>query len=550
MMERDCPFCFPSHDCVVHEDSLVRIICDAFPVSLGHLLVTPRRHVGDWFAAAPSEQQALTAALITARNIVLKSHHPDGFNIGVNVGEAAGQTVPHLHIHLIPRYLGDVDDPTGGVRGVIPAKANYLNPNAVSGSCQGKLIRGGALDPLLERLLSDLDAANKFDLAVAFILPSGVDLLEDHIRDLLSRGGTARILTGDYQFVTDPLALQRLLDLPGSLELRIYQCRERSFHPKAYLISSNSGQWSAYVGSSNLSRTALCEGVEWNYRIESATDTAGLAEVQAAFEALWADPQTLPVTADWLVDYKNRRPKDVNVQVVDNMEPDGEVPTPHLVQEEALEALEDTRTKGNCAGLVVLATGLGKTWLSAFDSNRPEYRRVLFVAHRDEILGQSMRTFRKIRPHARLGRYTGTEKSLDADVLFASVQTLSRLPHLRQFALDAFDYIIIDEFHHAAAATYRKIINYFSPKFMLCLTATPERTDGGNLLGLCEENMVYRCDIGRGITLGLLSPFHYYGVPDNVDYRNIPWRNSRFDENELTAAVATETRAHNVLEQL
>ena len=216
------------------------------------------------------------------------------------------------------------------------------------------------------------------------------------------------------------------------------------------------------------------------------------------------------------------------------------VPEPHAIQVEALKALQTTREAGNTAGLVVLATGLGKTWLSAFDANRPEYKRILFVAHREEILTQARETYRRIRPDARLGLYTGTEKTAEADIVFASIQTLGRRQHLQHFASNWFDYIVMDEFHHAAASTYRRLLDHFTPKFLLALTATPERTDGGDLLALCQENLVYRCDVAAGIERGLLCPFHYFGVPDDVDYRNIPWRNSRFDEEALTAAVATE----------
>lgn len=205
---------------------------------------------------------------------------------------------------------------------------------------------------------------------------------------------------------------------------------------------------------------------------------------------------------------------------------------------------------GNRAGLVVLATGLGKTWLSAFDSDAPEFKRILFVAHREEILTQAIENYRQIRPSATIGRYAGGEHETGRDILFASIQTLSRQTHLDRFARNEFDYIVVDEFHHAAAATYRRLIDHFTPKFLLGLTATPERTDGGDLLALCGENLVYRCDLVEGITRGLLSPFDYYGVPDDVDYSNIPWRNSRFDEEELTNAVATSARADNALDQL
>ncbi|MDP7069265.1 MAG: DEAD/DEAH box helicase, partial [Candidatus Peribacteraceae bacterium] len=162
---------------------------------------------------------------------------------------------------------------------------------------------------------------------------------------------------------------------------------------------------------------------------------------------------------------------------------------------------------------------------------------------------QAMNTFRIIQPEAHLGKYTGLERSISAELVFASVQTLSRKEHLENFETNEFDYIIIDEFHHAAARTYRKIIDYFEPKFLLGLTATPERTDGGDLLGLCGENLVYSCDMSRGIELGLLSPFHYFGVPDEVDYTNIPWRSTRFDPKALENALATQARAENALEQ-
>jgi len=159
-----------------------------------------------------------------------------------------------------------------------------------------------------------------------------------------------------------------------------------------------------------------------------------------------------------------------------------------VIQREALAALQATRQAGNEAGLVVLATGLGKTWLAAFDSTSEAFARVLFVAHREEILAQAMHTFRRIRPQARLGLYTGEEKQPNADVLFASIQTLGRVRHLQRFTPETFDYIVVDEFHHAAARTYRRLIDHFTPKFLLGLTATPERMDGGDLLALCQEN--------------------------------------------------------------
>ena len=595
----ESPFLNPDPTRVFYRSTLVLGIWDAFPVSPGHALLVPTRLVPTWFEATPEEQQALIKAINVAKHAIEEQHGtPDGYNIGINVGEAAGQTVFHLHVHVIPRFKGDVADPRGGVRHVIPAKANYLvqphqtlaeapQPHAKANepiqpnqtlaeapqpheqtephqplakanlpnqsevretptqpytpTTTGKLVKG-LDDPLMPHLLQDLDSATQADIAVAFILQSGVDILEPHLLDLLEqRNGTLRLVTGDYMDATDPDALQRLLDLPGKVHLRLFQTAQSkiSFHPKSYLFTTSNKRSTAYVGSSNLSRSAICTGVEWNYRIAPGAGSE-LQQVRQAFEALFHPPDTVPLNDTTLAHYRKRRkpPAQPLLRTPPDVEPPKEIPGPHPIQQEALRALNQTRERGNKAGLVVLATGLGKTWLSAFDS-------VLFVAHREEILGQAMRTYRRIRPHASFGFYTGQEKSNDANVLFASVQTLGKAKHHQQFPREHFDYIVVDEFHHAAAATYRRLIDYFEPHFLLGLTATPERTDGGDLLGLCGENLVYRCDLAEGIRRDLLCPFRYYGVPDEVDYSNIPWRSSRFDPEALTNAVATQSRAAN-----
>lgn len=522
---------------------------DGFPVSDGHALVVTRRHVPSWFDATEEERAAILRAVDVARAEIEKRASPDGFNLGVNVGTAAGQTVAHIHLHVIPRYAGDVPDPRGGVRHVIPHLANYLAEAPENGAPHtGSVVRGVG-DPLLPHLVAALDHAERVDVAVAFTMESGVRRLEEHLRDVLARGGRVRLLTGDYLGVTEPDALLRLLDLAEGAELRVFESAGLSFHPKSYILHGRGGG-TAFVGSSNLSETALSKGVEWNFRVVTSRDVAGFNDVCAAFETLFTHPKTRPLDAEWVQKYRARRAPPLPSVAGVTPDPIPAPPPPHDVQLEALKALRRTREEGNGAGLVVLATGLGKTWLSAFDTTQAEARRVLFVAHRDEILEQAMRTYRTIRPKAVLGKYTGEEKSPEADVLFASIQTLGRRYHLDRFAPEHFDYIVVDEFHHASASTYRRLLDHFTPKFLLGLTATPERTDGADLLALCGENLVYRCDLGEGIRRGLLSPFDYFGVPDEVDYENIPWRSNRFDEEALTKAVATRARAENALGQL
>lgn len=548
-----CPFCQLESRQVFHDDGVIAGVWDEHPVSPGHALLVPRRHVATWFDADVSEQQALTHAIAVAQRAVLERHRPDGFNIGVNVGAAAGQTILHLHVHVIPRYVGDVPDPRGGVRHVVPWRGNYLQGAPIGDSAVASGLVAGDVDPLLPHLVRHLGNAVSADMAVSFVQPSGMACIDPHLRDLLARGGRLRVLTGDYLDITDPTALLQLLDLEeeGRVELRVFETTGfGAFHPKTYVLADPAGYGVAFVGSANLSASALTHGVEWNYRVVSSSDTRGFGEIQLAFEQLFRHPRTRRLTTDWVASYRRRRVRPLAEPGAVSI-PEEPLPpvVPNAVQEEALSALEASRTAGNRAGLVVLATGLGKTWLSAFDSNRPEFARVLFVAHREEILAQAMKTFRRIRPNAMLGHFTGQAKQPEADVLFASVQTLGRTAHLQRFGAEQFDYIVIDEFHHAAAGTYRRLIEYFSPKFLLGLTATPERSDGGDLLALCQENVVYRCDLDRGIRLGLLAPFRYLGVPDEVDYTNIPWRSTRFDEEALTTAVATQSRALNALEQ-
>ena len=542
-----CPFCTVDLSRIAFMDDLVVGLWDGFPVSPGHLLIVPRRHAATWDELTPEEKRALWESVDKAKAVIQSKHQPDGYNVGFNLGAAAGQTVFHFHLHVIPRYSGDVADPRGGVRHVIPTKANYLKEPVPPTSIAKRLVTGGS-DHLLPHLVRHMDEARQCDIAVAFLLDSGARLIVEHLKDFLARGGSARILVGDYLDVTEPAALRRLSDLNGDLTLRVFVTDRQGFHLKTYIFLSGE-EGVAFVGSSNLSQAALTDSIEWNYKVVSSHDTAAFPEITHGFEELFNDYNSVTVTPEWIGQYEGRRTQAGWQEAGVHFEMPAPQPEPHGIQSQALDALQRTRQDGYTAGLVVLATGLGKTWLAAFDSNRDEFRRILFVAHREEILDQAIETFRQVHPKARFGRMSGDAKDVQADLLFASVQTLGRANHLRNFSADAFDYIVVDEFHHAAAGTYRRIIDHFEPKFLLGLTATPERSDGADLLGLCQENLVFQAGITDGIEGGHLCPFHYFGVPDEVDYRNIPWRSSQFDITELTAAVATEARAENALEQ-
>ncbi|MCB0968133.1 MAG: DEAD/DEAH box helicase family protein, partial [Ilumatobacter sp.] len=531
-------------------------IRDSFPVSPGHTLVVTRRVVPTWWEATADEQHAILDLIDQVRRRLDAELSPDGYNVGFNAGAAAGQTIPHLHVHVIPRFDGDMDDPRGGVRHVIPGRGNYLDAELSTGVGDPSLVT-----PADRRMLTELfrclirEDLDRIDLLVSFVMWSGIQHIGRHLDEALERGAHVRLLTTDYLQVTDTRSLgfflDRLTDGPvGRMEARVFSDPSTSFHPKAYIFTSSAtGDGVAFVGSSNLSHSGVASGVEWNMQ---TTGTRGLVE---EFDRLWNDERCIQLGQEWLTEYERlrqlRRSEEpaerADAPIADIVDEDEPPAKPWSVQAEAMSALEATRLEGHQAGLVVMATGLGKTWLAAFDSTRPEFRRVLFVAHREEILTQARDVYRQIRPGGRLTLFTGGEREPDGDVVFASVQSLHR--NLSQFDTEQFDYIVVDEFHHAAADTYRRVLAHFRPDFMLGLTATPNRSDNADLLALCSDNLVYDCGLVDGVRRQLLSPFRYRAIPDVADYEHIPWRNGRFDPEELTRHVATQDRAEQVLEE-
>jgi superfamily II DNA or RNA helicase/SAM-dependent methyltransferase/SOS-response transcriptional repressor LexA len=417
-----------------------------------------------------------------------------------------------------------------------------------------RLVTGGA-DHFLPHLSEAFTWATQADLAVAFIKTTGLRLLLPDLEAMVETGAPqrVRVLTSDYLDITDPEALRLLLLLQErGAEVRVYTTQEGSFHLKAYIFAKLDGQslaaGVAFIGSSNISRQALQDGLEWNYRVVYPDDS-GLLEARERFDELFGHPKTVALSDAWIEAYEQRRLPPSRSIAPGSHEQEAP-PEPTKIQQEALAALVASRESGYRRGLVVLATGLGKTWLAAFDAVRMGARRILFVAHREEILGQAAATFVRILPKKRVGYYTGRSRDADVDVLCASVQTLAKAEHLERFAPQHFDYVVIDEFHHAAAGTYRRLLAHFAPSFLLGLTATPDRTDQSDILSLCDDNLVYSCHLFAGIQAGLLAPFHYHGIQDeSVDYREVPWRNGRFDPEQLSNKLATLARARHALRE-
>ena len=431
------------------------------------------------------------------------------------------------------------------------------------------LITGRDKHYLLHEIRAALKTATNIEIAVSFIRNSGLNLIIEDIEAAMSsslRNVQLSLLTSDYMNITEPQALKRLMLLKErGADIRVYESKQAtSFHLKSYIFVRNDEQGMtsarAFVGSSNISKTALTDGIEWNYRIDYPNDNdlesvARIQEIRDQYNYLLTLPQVTSLTFDWIAKYEYRYQQARIVTPLHSSaslpgEHEHEIPKPKEHQAEALVALSKARVEGLTKGLVVLATGMGKTYLAAFDVASFNAQKVLFVAHREEILLQAEASFLKILPNKKVGRYSGKQKDEEYDLLFASVQTIGQLAHLNKFAPDAFDYLVVDEFHHAAANGYQRLLQHFTPDFMLGLTATPNRTDGSDILKLCDNNLIYQQDLFDGVKAQVLCPFSYYGIFDKeVDYEHLPWRNGKFDPEKLSNKLATKGRSKHVLKE-
>ena len=394
---------------------------------------------------------------------------------------------------------------------------------------------------LYYQLQMSIEKAKSIDIIVSFLMESGVRMLLKDLGAALDRGAQIRILTGNYLGITQPSALYLIKkELGNRVDMRFYNDKSRSFHPKSYIFHYGR-EGEIYIGSSNLSRSALTSGIEWNYRFSSLDDRKNFNLFFETFLDLFENHSLVIDDAELLQYSKNwHRPavfKDMaRYEAVEDEAGEGKITAlfePRGAQIEALYALEDSRAEGAARALVQAATGVGKTYLAALDSAK--YKRVLFVAHREEILKQAAASFKNVRPSDDCGFFTGKQKDTNKPLIFASVATLGREEYLTEkyFAPDYFDYLVIDEFHHAVNEQYRRIVTYFKPRFLLGLTATPERLDGKNIYELCDYNVPYEISLKEAINKGMLVPFHYYGIYDETDYSALSVVKGRYIETEL-----------------
>ncbi|RSK34281.1 DEAD/DEAH box helicase [Bhargavaea beijingensis] len=424
----------------------------------------------------------------------------------------------------------------------------------VTSISQSSLFTGSKAEPnMLEELRREILTADEIDWLVSFVKWSGTRIVLDELRQFTLRGGKLRVITTSYMEATDYKALEELSKLPNT-EIRVSLDKERTrLHAKAYLFKRETGFSTAYIGSSNLSNPALTSGLEWNLKVTEQDSFDIIRKFKATFESYWNDEefQSLSKERSWLIlrssltkDRVAEEPAAYHLDI-----------RPYYYQQEILDELQAEReVHGRFRNLVVAATGVGKTVISAFDFKRilkaNPNAKLLFIAHREEILTQSLATFRAILKDANFGElFVGQHVPSSMDHLFMSIQSWNSKQMATRTSSDFYDTIIVDEFHHAAAPTYQKLLKHYEPKVLLGLTATPERMDQQSILTYFDDYIASEMRLTEAINRKLLSPFHYFCVTDIVDLSSMKWSRRGYDTDQLTNLYTSNDRRSDLIIQ-
>ncbi len=402
----------------------------------------------------------------------------------------------------------------------------------------GLLVNGRRDVQIASEIAREIPSADRIDLLCAFVRHSGLRLFRSELEERVGAGARVRVIASVYTGSTERRALDALVDLGAKVKVS-YEVARTRLHAKAWLFYRHSGLHTAYIGSSNLTHTAQVDGLEWNVRVSAAENPEVIDRFAATFEQYWQEPEFesyTPQCDSKRLDAALSRQRG-NTGLGDHTLLSLLVdvtPKPH--QAVALEALEAERSRGYHRNLVVAATGTGKTWIAAFDFKRlreqGECHSLLFVAHRDEILLQSQQVFQLVLREPGFGeRLVGGERPRAGRQVFASVQSLAN--RIDEIDPDDFDVVIVDEFHHAAAASYERMLSRLQPKVLLGLTATPERTDGQSVLRWFDDRIASESRLWDALDQGLLCPFHYFGVNDGTDLSAVRFERGRYVPGEL-----------------
>ena len=414
---------------------------------------------------------------------------------------------------------------------------------------------------LASELRAEIGSADSIDLLCAFVMWHGLRLIEGELTTARAAGVPIRVVTTTYIGGTQREALDRLVSDFGA-EVKVqYDAKRTRLHAKAWLFRRNTGFDTAYVGSSNLTTSAMLEGVEWNVRLSKAATPSLLDKFRATFDSYWNSPEFESYDPerdrdrldDALLEAKGIKSSDrVTISLV------GLEVRPYPYQQEMLDAIEVERVlHDRHRNLVVAATGTGKTVIAALDYRHlvqqagGQMPGLLFVAHRREILEQSMRTYREVLADGDFGElYVGGQRPERWKHVFATVQSLTSYG-VNNIPSDAYDVVVIDEFHHAEAKTYRRLLDHLRPKELLGLTATPERADGTDVRSFFDGRTAAELRLWDALGADLLCPFHYFGIADGTDLRQIAWSRGRYDEGQLADVyTGNDARARIVLTQV